>query len=646
MSGLTIKPGFRSFRSRLIVFLLILLLPLLGGTYLFVNSNNRSYTEKTINSYLESGAGVFDFTLAQQSQTLVSILSSLTWDFGFRSAFGTGDQPTLFGAGQNVLERSLGSVETLLVADMEGRVIIDTALQGFDRLSGAWQRLLEDADRDQEGLAEAIISIRGIPHRLIAVPLYLPRQVAWIIGGYPLDQEVLDRVKQNTLSEVSLVRVDSLGNHIVASTLPPGYWSALAEEFSPSASGHGLQKFNLGGEIFGSLSRILNPDSSTDEQLVALIHRSYQENLANEKLFQDLLARFYLLILAVSILAVLFLARSVTRPVQKLAGFVSRIDKGEYDATLTLNSQDELGVLADSVNSMARGLAEKEKVRDLLGKVVSRQIAERLIKNPVQLEGEEKVTTIMYVDIKGFTGFCEGRSPRQVLNVLNGFLSSVAGQVESHCGVVDKFMGDGVMALYGAPVAHERDVENALHSALMIERQWRNMAEGELAEFGLQPCIGIHTGLVVAGNLGSSNRMNYSVVGDTVNLAARLESLTRYYGVTCIVSEETASKGRGLLFRELDLVRVYGRRDPVRIYQLIGETGRVEASMLQEIQHFQTFLECYRNRQWDEAEHLLSGLSAGGSTPALYSLYAERIAAFRRAPPPADWQGIFVFDKK
>ncbi len=155
------KAGFRSFRSRLIVFLLILLLPILGGTYAFVTRNNNYYTEQTINSYLESGAGVFDFTLEQQSQTLVSILSSLTWDFGFRSTFGSGDEATLFGASLNVLERSLGSVKMLLIADMEGKVIIDTSLQGLDNLSGAWKQLVKEADSDPGGLAEAIIDVNG-----------------------------------------------------------------------------------------------------------------------------------------------------------------------------------------------------------------------------------------------------------------------------------------------------------------------------------------------------------------------------------------------------------------------------------------------------------------------------------------------------
>ncbi len=395
---------------------------------------------------------------------------------------------------------------------------------------------------------------------------------------------MLERVKRNTLSEVSLVQIGEGGTRIVTSTLPAGLWNSLREQLGSWSFKDGLQKINLGGEVYGSLSRTLSEGNQSGDQLVAMIHRSYRENRENERRFQQQLARFYLVIVAVSILAVLILARSVTRPVQKLAGFVRRIDEGDYTASVQIQTQDELGQLADSINSMASGLAEKEKVRDLLGKVVSKQIADRLIKNPVDLEGEEKIATIMYVDIKGFTGYCEGRSPRQVLKILNRYLSNVAGQVESHDGVVDKFMGDGVMALYGAPIRHDCDAENALRTALMIAAQWQNL--GELTEAGLLPCIGIHTGLVVAGNLGSRNRLNYSVVGDAVNLAARLESLTRYYGVTCIVSEDTVRLAKDFLYRELDLVQVYGRRDPVRIYELVGRCDQATGSSARQHQPF------------------------------------------------------------
>ena len=642
--------GFRRFRSRLIVFLFLLMLPILAGIYLFVVRNNNVYTEQMINSYLESGAGVFDYTLSQQSQTLVAILSSLTWDFGFRTTFGAGDVATLFDASLNVLDRSLGSVDMLMIVDMNGEVIIDTALQGFERLSGEWKRLLWSADSRVDGIAEAVISVHDIPHRLIAVPLYLPRQVAWIIGGYPLDLGVLDRVKRITLSDVSLVRISQGTSQVLTSTLPGSLWNSLAANYDTTAAGStDPQQIYLDGEPYGTLTRVLGPSGDAGGQLVALVHRSYQENQAIEENFQRFLRRFYLAVLVVSILAVLFLSRSVTRPVLKLVGLVQNIEKGDFSATANLNNRDEFGQLANSINSMARGLAEKEKVRDLLGKVVSPEIADQLLRKPVHLDGEERIVTIMYVDIKGFTSYCESRSPRHVLKVLNRYLSDIAGQIEANSGVVDKFMGDGVMALYGAPIQQADDVENALQTALMIKRQWQHPGgrrSDSQAEESLVTCIGIHTGLVVAGNLGSDSRLNYSVVGDSVNLAARLESLTRYYGVACIVSEQTAALADGFLYRELDQVRVVGRRDPVRIFELVGKLHQVTDKEITDTRQFSAFLRAYRSRNWDRAEAMLKALVADGNPGRLYSLYAERIVYFRQNPPGPCWQGVFVFDKK
>lgn len=129
---------FKSFRSRLVVFLLCLLLPVLGGIFYYVNQNNEEYTEETINTYLELGANVFDFTRQQQAYTLEAITASLTWDFGFRSAFAANDPATLFDAALNVLERSLGIADMLMIADLDNQVIIDTELQGGEMLTGTW----------------------------------------------------------------------------------------------------------------------------------------------------------------------------------------------------------------------------------------------------------------------------------------------------------------------------------------------------------------------------------------------------------------------------------------------------------------------------------------------------------------------------
>ena len=621
---------------------------MLGGIFYYVNTNNTDYTEETINTYLALGADVFDYTRAQQASTLQSITSSLTWDYGFRTAFGANAPATLFDAALNVLERSLGSVDMLMIVDLESMVIIDTQLQGFDQLQGDWLTLVATADQSADGIANAIVTIDAHPFQLIALPLYLPRQVAWIIGGFALDSDFVGQVKETIRSEVSIVRVSGEGGRdnsarleVIASTLSPSRQAMLGEQLRISgATVSGLQRIDFIDAEFTTLLRPLYGESTGPIQVLAVIQRSYDENNENVVQFEALLIRFYGVILVVSLLAVLLLGRSIANPLTRLAQVVRRIEAGDYQMQAAVTSQDELGALATSVNSMAVGLAEKEKVRDLLGKVVSHQIAEELLNNPVELGGEERMVTVLFSDIRGFTSFCEGLPPQQVLGELNRVLSTVSDIIEKHHGVVDKFQGDAVMALFGAPVQSENDAPNAMQAALEIIRALEKM------DSSLGACVGINTGLVVAGNLGSSSRLNYSVIGDAVNLAARLESLTRLYNVPNIVSEESMQHAPQYAYREIDEVRVAGKRQSVKMFELMGRREELHAAQLEEIDRFQAALALYRQKNWKAANEEFSALQQACENKLLCQVFLDRIAFFEVNPPAADWQGVFTFDKK
>ncbi len=639
--------SFRSFRSRLIVFLLALLVPVLGVIFYYVNTNNTEYTEETINSYLELGADVFDYTRDQQALTLQAITSSLTWDFGFRAAFAANDPATLFDAALNVMDRSFNSADMLLIVDLDGRVIIDTETQGMESLEGSWRQLLNEADADEEGRAEMIIAIDGLPFQVIVLPLYLPRQVAWILGGFALDQDFVAQVKETTLSEVSIVKLErgsdsaSTDIEVIVSTLSAAEQSALTQQMQFDESRlASLQRISASSQDYTSLLRRLYGQQDSPLQVFAVIQRSYDENSANVVQFRALLIQFYLLVLVLSLLAVLFLARSITTPLSKLVGVVKKIEEGDYERSVAVESRDEIGELADSVNSMARGLAEKEKVRDLLGKVVSHQIAEQLLNNPIELGGEERVATILFSDIRGFTTFCEGLPPKEVLKALNTVLSTISDIVESNQGVVDKYNGDAVMALFGVPIKGTTDTSNAMNAVLEI------IAALEKMDSRLSACVGITTGVVVAGNLGSANRMNYSVIGDTVNLSARLESLTRLYNVSNIVSEASRDDATDFIYRELDIVCVAGKTQSVRIFELLGREDEVSQAKKLEVAQYAEALREYRAQNWMEAERLFSQLQIKCDNSQLYQVFLDRIKSFQENSPGPQWQGEFRFGSK
>ena len=633
---------FGSFQSRLSFFLLCLLLPVLGGTFYYVNRNNQEYTQETINTYLEIGADVFDYTRTQKAETLNAITNSLTWDFGFRTAYASNDPATIFDAALNVLDRSLDNADMLMIVDLDYEIVIDTEIQGSDSLEGVWLDLVQRAEASDEGFADAIAVIEGQPYQLIALPLYLPRQVAWIIGGFVLDQEFAEQVSETAVSDVSILRSSSQSRlELVASTLSASRREVLVNQISVSPEFFGsLQTVNFDDEVFTSLVRPLFSSSDTDEKVYAVIQRSYDENNENVVLFQRLLMEYFAVVILLSLVAVFALARSITNPLASLAGAVQKIEKGNYDLKVDVTSRDEIGHLASMVNSMAKGLIEKEKVRDLLGKVVSKQIADQLMSNPIELGGEEKIVTILFSDIRGFTSFCEGLPPKQVLEELNRVLSTVSNIVESNTGVVDKFQGDAVMALFGAPITGTDDAQNAMKAALEI------VSALETMDSRLSACVGINTGLVVAGNLGSDNRLNYSVIGDSVNLCARLEGLTRLYNVPTIVSEASTLAAPNFMYKELDAVCVAGKKQPVVIYELLGEKGSVSEQVLDEAQRYSLALKAYREKNWQLAHRLFSDLIGSCDNKALHQVFLDRIQDFKLIPPPANWDGVFVFGKK
>lgn len=657
--------SFRSFRTRLLVFLLALLLPVLLGIYIFVNRENNQYTTDTIDSYLELGADVFDYTREEHKDTLLTITSTMTRDWGFRNAFGTGDPYTIIDAADNILLRSLGAADMMLISSMDGEVIIDTKTQGFQQLEGEWQALMDEAARSDDGIGDAIINVLGVPYQITVIPLFLPTPVAWIFGGFPLDNEFTATVKQSIVSDVSIVEYrnvlgsDASANFdgaevtVIASTLQPADQGRLTEQLQRSGMTYtDTQRIILEDGEYGTLMRSLYGEPGAPLQIVAVIQKSYNENIENLEAFQRVLLQFYLAVLALSLLAVVLLARSVTRPILDLARRVKRIEEGDYGQSVAVSGKDEISQLAGSVNNMASGLAEKEKVRDLLGKVVSHEIAEELLSKKIELGGEEKVVTVLFADIKGFTTLCETSAPEAVLTVLNRYLSEITKVIEDNHGVVDKYTGDSVMALFGAPLTRPNDADNAMRAALaiqecMVQFNSINRAEGMTV---MEAGIGVHTGLVVAGNLGSQNRLNYTVIGDSVNLSARLEGLTRKYHTPNIVSETCLQSAPDFVYQELDLVQVAGRSEPVRIYQVIGAQADVTQEQFEKLHRFEDALASYRAQQWAQAtekfESLQQTLPVAARAESLYSVYLERIRYLATRTLSADWNAVFIFDRK
>lgn len=228
--------------------------------------------------------------------------------------------------------------------------------------------------------------------------------------------------------------------------------------------------------------------------------------------------------LLLSVLLGSALSRSLTRPVRALVAGTERVREGDYESRVSVDSQDELGTLADAFNDMTRGLLMREQYRSVLNKVVSEDIAEELMKGDVELGGENREVSVLFADIRGFTPLTEGMEPQDVIGLLNECMERLATAVDAEGGVVDKFIGDEIMAVFGAPVTQHDHAARAVRAAVgmreAVAEMNRERAARGAGEVGVG--IGISSGVAVAGNMGSADRLNYTVLGATVNLAARL----------------------------------------------------------------------------------------------------------------------------
>ncbi|MFZ5762111.1 MAG: CHASE2 domain-containing protein [Thermodesulfobacteriota bacterium] len=292
---------------------------------------------------------------------------------------------------------------------------------------------------------------------------------------------------------------------------------------------------------------------------------------------------------------------------------------------------------------------ERRFISKAFGHYVSPQVVEEISKNPerLSLKGEQKVLTVLFSDIRGFTTISEKMSPEELGRFMNDYLTAMSNIVMAMKGTVDKYIGDAIMAIWGAPLDDAEHAANCVRAAFGMMAKLNEMRP-QWEERGLPVVdigIGINSGLMSVGNFGSEQRFDYTVMGDNVNLASRLEGSNKTYGTNIIVSEYTRDAlGDGFFCRFVDMVRVKGKALPVKIYEPLCE-GAPDPQVRQRTEEFEQAMVYYRIQRFDDAEKILAGLQA--ERPArINELYLERIAHFRDNPPPADWDGAFTFTTK
>jgi adenylate cyclase len=288
----------------------------------------------------------------------------------------------------------------------------------------------------------------------------------------------------------------------------------------------------------------------------------------------------------------------------------------------------------------------RERLKEMFGQYVPPTHIDEMLKSSGNygLYGEDREMTVLFADIRNFTAISEKMSAAELKEMLNQFLTPMTATIFNNHGTIDKYVGDLIMAFWGAPLKDKRHAQHAMQAAIDMQKNLTaiNQNFNEKGWAMIQIGIGLNSGLMTVGDMGSTFRRNYTVLGDAVNLASRVEGLTKYYGAKIIVTAETFKNHKNLFFRLLDKVKVKGKQNGIAIYELLGRQSEASAEFLIEIKDYHLALDFYFQREWAQAQRLFGLLTLQYPNSRLYSLYLQRCDEFLSSPPAPDWDGVYT----
>ncbi|TFV70377.1 HAMP domain-containing protein [Bradyrhizobium frederickii] len=352
----------------------------------------------------------------------------------------------------------------------------------------------------------------------------------------------------------------------------------------------------------------------------------------------------------------LLVSSGITRPVRLLLAGTREVEAGRFDKTITVSTQDEIGELAAAFNRMTEQLRHNERVRETFGRYIDPKVVQGLIDRPeVAIDGERRLMTIMFCDMSGFTSMSEGMTPRGLVKVMNHYFTVMSAPVRNNRGIIDKYIGDAIMSYWGPPFIEENEQAllagiAAIEMADQVPALQRQLPDLLGIRAMPAPCdlrIGIATGEVLTGSIGSELMMSFTVMGDAVNLASRLEAVNKVYGTRILVSQATAEAiGSRLELREIDRLAVAGQSAPQAIFEVMARAGALTDAQASLRTHYAEALAAYRARRFDAARAAFNAAleAVPGDGPSRTML--GRIAQFEPSPPDEGWDGAWRLDSK
>lgn len=409
---------------------------------------------------------------------------------------------------------------------------------------------------------------------------------------------------------------------------------------------------------FARFERTFGPDlDEVRRQIAKLSEASALETLGQQTNVEKLSLAVFLAAAVFGLGIAGVMATRLVGGLRRLVIGAQAVEQGTFGELLPITSRDEIGQLTRAFNHMVAELKAKERIKDTFGKYIDPRIVAGLIGTTGEAldTAERRVVTVFFSDIKGFSGLSEQLTAGAIAKLLNRYFTIATETIRDHNGVIDKYIGDSVMAFWAPPFSpgddHAADgcrAALAQQAALAALRQELPDILGlrrQVPEFTVR--MGLATGEVVVGTIGAPTAKSFTVIGDTVNLASRLEGINKVYGTRIVVAEDTYRLAQNTIeARELDLITVAGKTEPVRIFEVIGEAGALgpEAATLRD--RYAEALALYRRRDLDGAEAAFRKCLETAPEDGPSALFVKRIATLRADPPPPDWDGVWRMTEK
>lgn len=578
---LDIIHGKRISAKIVVPFIVVMFVLAIGGSWVVLNLVTGSLVQRFTNQLLDAGKNVNDTIIKTEGQQL-ELLRLMTNTEGVDAALAQGDAPTL----QKLLVplQANSNFSWVDIVDASGKQVLalrpndPKVVQALDPDIGTWDVVKKSVNNESDSFGNKwteLVNTSYGPMVYTGGPVKNDAEqvVGAVLVGIPFD----DLIKQ--------LQKDVLANVTVYTTEGKIFGSSFGDEGQSMLSLDQLTLDKIFGTTPQTVQRPITVGGQGYMELVGglVVRDKVAGGLgvaiptnAIDKSGQQTRTQLTIMFTAVTLVIMaigLFQANRISTPIRHLVQACQSVAKGNLQTEVDVTTKDETGVLAHNFNQMIAGLRERDKIRDTFGRYMTQQVSDAILKGDVKLGGETRDLTLMMSDIRGFTTLSEAMSPEMLVNFLNRYFSVMIDCIIRHDGVVDKFMGDAILVTYGAPV---RDPEHPIKAVLtaLDMREKMVMFNEELISEGFRPIrigIGANTGVAVTGNIGSESRMEYTVIGDTVNATQRTEDLTKEFKTDILISDATAARLDGrFILGEPFRITLRGRTQESLIYPVIG----------------------------------------------------------------------------